>query len=46
VKYPILFLIVSVLLAAFVFVILSVAAITEVKELIVRKAGLGDLSTD
>jgi hypothetical protein len=46
VKYPILFLIVSVLLSAFVFVILSVAAITEVKELIVRKAGLGDLSTD
>jgi hypothetical protein len=46
VKYPILFLIVSVLLAAFVCVVLTVAAVTEVKELIVRKAGLGDLSTD
>jgi hypothetical protein len=46
VKYPFLFLIVSVILAAFVFVVLSVAAITEVKELVVKKTGLGDLSAD
>ena len=45
-KYPFLFLIVSVMLAAFVFVMLGVAALTEVKELVVRKAGLADLSTD
>jgi len=39
-------LIVSVMLAAFIFVVLSVAAMTEVKELLVKKAGLADLSTD
>jgi hypothetical protein len=45
-KFPFLLLIVSVVLAAFVFIILSVAALAEVKELVVKKAGLRDLSTD
>ena len=45
-KYPFLFLLVSVLLATFALVMLSAAALTEVKELVVRKAGRRDLSTD
>lgn len=45
-KYPFLFLLVSMILGAFVLVVLSAAALTEVKELVARKAGLRDLSID
>ena len=45
-KYPFLFLLVSVLLVTFVSVMLCAAVLTEVKELVVRKAARRDLSTD
>lgn len=38
-KYPFLFVFVSVLLATFVFVMLGAAAFVEVKELVFKKAG-------
>jgi len=45
-KYPFLLFLVSALLATFILVVLSAAALTEVKELVVRKAGPRDLSID
>lgn len=45
-KYPFLFLLVSVLLGTFFIVVLSAAALTEVKELVTKKTRLRDFSTD
>jgi len=45
-KYPILFLFVSVFLATFVLVALGFATFAEIKEFIARRASIGDLSTD
>jgi hypothetical protein len=45
-KYPFLFLFVSVLMATFILVVLGAAVLTETKELVVRKSGLTDISTD
>jgi hypothetical protein len=45
-KFSFLFLLVSVVLAALVFVVFSVAALTELKEILLRKTGSGDLSVD
>lgn len=40
-KYPFLFLLVSVSLASFIFVLVGIAAFTEIKELIADKASAG-----
>jgi hypothetical protein len=45
-KYPFLFLFVSVLLASFVFVVVGIAAIAEVRDLIAGKASAGGSLAD
>ena len=45
-KYPIIFLFVSVLLATFVLLVLSFATFAEIKVFFARRASVGDLSAD
>ncbi len=45
-KYPIFFLLVSVFLGAFVFVILGFAAFAEIKDLLERKTNVDALTAD